>query len=217
MIHLLAILKIKKTNKVNTPTLKKKQAVIHQTTAFLTANGNQWNEPCHLEIHNSQIFNCKPVTLISWFQWHILVSETSQTAQQLQWPRRKQKERKRTPFHCNAISAVGYLQNSYVNRTSKQVLIFQVEAASRGNSVEQSMVIREGIVSAPGSQQSVAVSGVKWSCFKVDWAVTWTWHIPAPSERGSMIVFAGFQSSPWLMKADLKACHGASGQPAAWH
>lgn len=57
------------------------------------------------------------------------------------------------------------------------MLIFQVEAASRGNSVElaaveQGMVIREGIVSAPGSQQSVAVSGVKWSCFKVDWAVT---------------------------------------------
>lgn len=65
MIHLLAILKIKRTNKVNTLTLKKKQAVINQTTAFFTANGNHWNKPCHLEIHNSQIFNFKPVTLIS--------------------------------------------------------------------------------------------------------------------------------------------------------
>lgn len=37
---------------------------------------------------------------------------------------------------------------------------------------EQSAEIREGIVSAPRSQQSVAVSSVKWSCFKADWAVT---------------------------------------------
>lgn len=38
--------------------------------------------------------------------------------------------------------------------------------------MEQSMEIREGTVSAPGSQQTVAVSRVKWSCFKADWAVT---------------------------------------------
>lgn len=34
-----------------------------------------------------------------------------------------------------AIRSASYLQNSYVNRTSKQVLIFLVEGASVGNSM----------------------------------------------------------------------------------
>lgn len=34
-----------------------------------------------------------------------------------------------------AIRSASYLQNSYVNRTSKQVLILLVEAASMGNSM----------------------------------------------------------------------------------
>lgn len=49
-----------------------------------------------------------------------------------------QQERQQKQEHIKwsaAIRNASYLQNSYVNRTSKQVLIFLVEGASVGNSM----------------------------------------------------------------------------------
>lgn len=140
--------------------------------------------------------NSKPCCSDSWFHKCALGFGPVNCTWQLQWPRREPKARKRTPFHVLLLvllAVCGILMSTELSYTS-------VNIASGGNIQrefnvlsrrEQSAEIREGIVSAPGNQQSVAVSGVKWSCFKADWAVTWTLHIPASSERGSMTMFAG--------------------------
>lgn len=78
--------------------------------------------------------------LFHWFLRHILVFGTGKqtkqkTTWQLDWPRRKHKVRKPTAFFMNCYEDCWLFAEFLCQQDTIQVLILQVEATSRGNSM----------------------------------------------------------------------------------